>query len=251
MDQTFRPLLDALKQIGVDPGAVDAAADGGAAQRPVGPRRPDQRPGRHRGAADHRGRGRVRHQHPGPGRLQPGPGRAQAHPAAGRAAAPRAGPVDVRRRDRRRRHRPGRRGGARRRPRRDRHDRPPGGRRPQRGPPDHRAAAARGQRPRRPGRQLPGRLGGDDRPGDQRRRRPDRALRQQPDRAGRPEPRLRPAPGADRGRHAGAVPDRRRAARARHRPARRDGGADLPAEDHVRASTSPRSGSRRTAASPC
>src|SRR3954452_9971312 len=27
MDQTFRPLLDALKQIGVDPRAVDAAAD--------------------------------------------------------------------------------------------------------------------------------------------------------------------------------------------------------------------------------
>jgi len=27
MDQTFRPLLDALKQIGIDPVAVDAAAD--------------------------------------------------------------------------------------------------------------------------------------------------------------------------------------------------------------------------------
>src|SRR3954467_6153731 len=27
MDQTFRPLLDALKQIGIDPAAVDAAAD--------------------------------------------------------------------------------------------------------------------------------------------------------------------------------------------------------------------------------
>ncbi|MEV6494006.1 type II secretion system protein GspE, partial [Actinoplanes sp. NPDC051633] len=27
MDQTFRPLLEALKQIGVDPAAVDAAAE--------------------------------------------------------------------------------------------------------------------------------------------------------------------------------------------------------------------------------
>ncbi len=39
-----------------------------------------------------------------------------------------------------------------------------------------------------------------------RRRRADRALRQLTDRAGHPEPRVRPAPGADRARHAGAVP---------------------------------------------
>src|SRR6266508_4309632 len=49
-----------------------------------------------------------------------------------------------------------------------------------------------------------------------RRRRTDRSLRELADRAGRPEPRLGPAPGADRGRHAGSLPGRRRAARDRH-----------------------------------
>ena len=53
-----------------------------------------------------------------------------------------------------------------------------------------------------------------------RRRRPDRPVRQLADRAGHPEPRLRPAPRADRERHAGALPHRRRAARDRHGAAR-------------------------------
>ena len=97
---------------------------------------------------------------------------------------------------------------------------------------------------RRAARRWPPRLTSD-------RRRADRAVRQLADRAGDPEPRLRPAPRAHRGRHAGALPHRRRAARDRHRAARRAGGADLPPEDHVRTSTSPSAGCRRTAGSPC
>ena len=67
-----------------------------------------------------------------------------------------------------------------------------------------------------------------------RRRRADRALRQLPHRAGDSEPRLRPAPRADRARPAGPVPHRRRAARDRPRAHRRPVAADLAAEDHGR-----------------
>ena len=84
---------------------------------------------------------------------------------------------------------------------------------------DHRAAPARGERPRRrrrkPGPGFRAEHGHRARVG--RGRGADRALRQLADRAGHPQPRLRPAPRADRARHAGALPHRRRAARDRHR----------------------------------
>ena len=221
MYSAYRPLLDALQERGADAHALAGGRRRGRAHRTVDPRRPDQRPHRHRDGADRGAR----------------PTRTASTPStwsATRSTPPRwrrsrsrwscgtgcsasrfdddelvvavsdPGDVvaldDVRAVDR------------------------PADRARSSSPAASCARSSTGSSARRPtsttwptSLQRRARTTADVTAlGAQRRRRADRPLRQLADRAGDPEPGLRPAPRADRARPAGALPHRRRAARGRH-----------------------------------